>query len=119
METWRIKPKLTHNLICSSRYTLTSTGGLFTFIPHTIDGKVQSSTSAPNIRNSSLHLLQCVMGGLSARRLIKHDRQYTCSMILRRVRVTFLSWRSNKYDIHVFRKCFCSLIYPAFKVHAL
>ena len=78
--------------------------------------KIQSSTSGPSICNSSLHLLQCVMGSLSARRLIKQDRRYTCNVILRGIRVTFLPWRSNRYDI--FRVRVCSLNYQACKARA-
>ena len=47
----------------------------------------------------------------------KEDRQCTYNVIFRCVRVTILSWKSNKY--YILLVCICSLIYPACNEHVL
>jgi len=47
----------------------------------------------------------------------KQDRQYTYDVILRRVRVTIVTLKNQKYCI--FLVCVCSLSYPACEVRKL
>jgi hypothetical protein len=47
--------------------------------------------------------------------LNKQDRQWTYNVTFRRVRETFVAWKSNEY--YIFWVCVCSLSYLACKAH--